>query len=189
MSEEDDDKEIEPDTKIDIELKKVQTFGYLETLRRKRVCLYPGVEHIQDNDVRTDFWHCLPLLDDCNALIVCMPQNMKDSAIAEFGHYTDGTHGVSSRMSQILYISEDFLLFPNREENLLAWTPHPDGQPQTTRPPDDRFWADYIILSINDGEKNLHLLCLGLRGDHVWPYFLVPNSIPVARIISSPIYH
>jgi hypothetical protein len=63
-----------------------------------------------------------------------------------------------------------------------------DAEPQPTRPPDERFWGHYAILSILGRAEKLHLLHLGLRGDHVWPYFLEPNPIHVDRIIADPYY-
>ncbi len=85
-------------------------------------------------------------------------------------------------------IQFDDLLFPTKHLNLLVSLTGPNGEPVATRPPDERFWAHYTILSIQGRNEKLNLLHLGLRGDHAWLYFLQPNGLRVDRLIADPIY-
>ncbi|MGA2862960.1 MAG: hypothetical protein ABSF95_00565 [Verrucomicrobiota bacterium] len=178
------------------ELDEARTLGCIETLRRKRVCLYPGPQRPPYDAGITDFSHCLRYLGDSNALIFCAPNRGKEAVREDIEHYAGGgNRGLVFNRDECvglppgdILIWEDDLLFPTKKENLLVWHFKPDAEPQATRPPDDRFWAHYVILKIEGRAQKLHLLHLGLRGDHAWLYFLQPHGIPVARLISSPFY-
>jgi len=191
----DDDHDVDPkEVMTPVELLESVTLGCIETLRRKRVCLYPGPHlPVQPNDF-TNFGQCVPYLGDCNALIFCAPFDSKADARARIQHYAGGGDpalvldrdecvGLDHEYD---WIWRDDLLFPNKSDHLLVARPAPDAEPQATRPPDDRFWGHYVILKITGRHDKLYLLHLGLRGDHAWPYFLAPHGIGIARMIANP---
>lgn len=171
-----------------------QTQKLIKRLKTGKVCLYPGPQNPPHDVGITEFVECLPFLGDCNMLIFCYPHHNKESAQAEIQHYTGGgdpsllfnldkCEGLKTDL-----ILEDDLMSRTKQKELLVCRAAPNTEPKTTRPLDGRFWARYVILSIQGRNKKLHLLYLGLRGDHAWPYFLAPNGIHVDRIISNPDY-
>ena len=194
MNGDDDDdvdlRDVEPDPKM----LESATLGCIETLRRKRVCLYPGPHvPVQPNDF-TDFGQCVPYLGDCNALIFCAPFDNKADARTRIQHYVGGGDpALVFDRDECVGLDHDYdwiwrdeLLFPNKSDCLLVARTAPNAEPQPTRPPDHRFWAHYVVLRIIGRDDKLHLLYLGLRGDHAWPYFLAPHGIRVARMITNP---
>jgi hypothetical protein len=188
----DDDDAKGRDLNTPVEILAATTLGCIEALRRKRVCLFPGPHRpLLGGDI-SDFGHCLPLLEDCNALIFCAPHQDKQTAVNTLQHYLGGgDHRVAFDADECAGIHspliwDDNLLFPRKGENLLVVPPRPNGQTLASKPPDKRFWAHYVILSIVGRAEKLHLLQLGLRGEDAWPYFLGPNGIQVARVIADP---
>lgn len=185
-----------PDLDTPIEIQHAYTLGWIETLRRKRLCWFPGPQRPPHDAGITDFTHCLPFLGDCNALIFCAPHHGKETVRDEIEHYTRGgdtnlVFNLDECIGNERYenlIEFDDLLFPTKHLKLLVSRPEPNAEPVATRPPDDRFWAHYAILSIAGRNEKLHLLHLGLRGDHAWPYFFQANGLRVDRVISDPIY-
>jgi len=192
----DDHDGVQPvDVMTPIEIRDACDLGWIGTLRRKRVCLFPGPEHPTHEGGITDFAHCLAYLGDSNALIFCAPHHAEEGARAAIDHYAGGGNpAVVFNLDDCLglhhhvdLICNQELMFPAQQENLLTWRSDPNDNVQTTRPPDRRFWAHYSILSIRGLNEKLHLLHLGLRGDHAWLYFLQPNGIRVHRMISDPL--
>jgi len=187
------DDDLRPkDFNTPVEILTATTLGCIEVLRRKRVCLYPGPhDPLRAGDI-IDFGQCLPYLGDCDALIFCAPHREKQTAVNTLQHYLDGgAPGVAFDTDQCVgiyteLIWDDDLLFPRKGDNLLVVQPQPNAQPQPMRPPDKRFWAHSVILKIEGRAEKLHLLQLGLRGEHAWPYFLEPHGIQVARVIAHP---
>lgn len=187
-----DDEVVPKELNTPVEILTATTLGFIETLRRKRVCLFPGPHHpVRGGDI-TDFGQCLPCLDGCNALIFCAPHHGKEAAIATLQHYLAGAGpGVAFDSDQCVGIHSNLiwdenLLFPRKGEKLLVVQPQPDAGPQAARPPDENFWAHYAILRIVGHAEKFHLLQLGLRGEHAWSYFLEPHGIGVARVIENP---
>ncbi len=194
MNGDDDDGVDAKELMTPVEILESATLGCIETLRRKRVCFYSGPHlPVQPGDI-VDFWQCLPCLDDCNALIFCAPHHGKEEARARIRYCVNsGDFDLIIDRHECVGVDEDWvmnwrhdLLFPNKADNLLVARPAPNAEPQPTRPPDDRFWAHYVILKITGRNDKLHLLHLGLRGDHAWPYFLALHGIQVARTITNP---
>lgn len=167
------------------------TLGWIEVLRRKRVCFYPGPRlRVRAGDIVT-FAQCMPFLADCNALIFCAPHFTKEEARNVLGHLLGhGGPEVTFNLDECVGTSSDLiwdesLLFPHKGHNLLV-QPQPDGEPKAIKPPDEAFWAHYFILSIVERAEKLHLLQLGLTGEHAVLYFLQPNGIMVERMIAKP---
>jgi hypothetical protein len=172
------------------------TLGCIETLRRSRVCFFPGPHQPVGPGDLTDFGQCLPYLSDCNALIFCAPHHGKEEARARIQHYVyggafdlifDRNGCVGTDPVDNAWVWKDDLLFPHKTDNLLVGRPVPNAEPQPTRPPDSQFWAHYSVLDMIGRDEKLHLLHLGLRGDHAWLYFLAPHGIHVARMIADPV--
>lgn len=152
-----------------IELLDTAALGCIETLRRKRVCFYPGPHFpAQPNDF-TDFAQCVPYLGDCNALIFCAPFDNKADARARIQHYVGGGDPILVvDPNECIGTDHDWvwkneLLFPHQTDNLLVVRPAPNTEPELKRPLDDRFWAHYVVLKIVGRDDKLHLLHLGLR--------------------------
>lgn len=189
---EDDDIDAWKDVAPAPELLDSATLGCIETLRRKRVCLYPGPHlPVQPGDL-TDFGQCLGYLGNCNALIFCAPHHGKEEARAKVQHYLHG--GDPALVFDVHecvgtdddWIRKDDLLFPGKAENLLISPPVGNAEPEEARPPGYQFWAHYVVLSIVGCEDKLHVLQIGLRGGHAWLYFLQAHGIRVARTIANP---
>lgn len=179
------------DVMTDPEVLESAALGCIESLRRKRVCFYPGPHVPPQPGEITEFGRCVPYLGDCNALIFCAPHHSKKEAHERVQHYlAGGDPGIEFDLHECVtdfdFIWKDELLFPHKNDNLLVSYPALDAEPQPTRPPDDRFWAHYVVLSIIGRDDKLNLLHLGLRGDHAWLYFLAPHGIRVARMIANP---
>ncbi len=193
------------------EVREVRTIGWIETLRRKRVCLFPGADISPLGAHYTDFVSCLPYLGDCNALIFCEPHDSKEAVRACINKYAgrsrdENGHAINDvALHDVAFngvkfncgasvgiendlIEQDELCFPTQQENLLVWRPQANADPQSMRPPDSRFWAHYAILELKERHEKIHLLHLGLRGDHAWLYFIQPLGIRVARLISHASY-
>jgi len=194
MNGDDDDDILGKDVMTPVEILESATVGCIEMLRRKRVCLFPGPHvPVQAGEI-TDFWPCLPALDGCNALIFCASHHGKEEARARIRHCVNGgDFDLIFDCHECVGVDDDWvfnwrhdLLFPQKSENLLFGRPVPNAEPQPTRPPDHHFWAHYVVLRIIGRGDKLHLLYLGLRGNHAWPYFLAPHGIQVARTITSP---
>ena len=181
------------------------THNLIETLRCKRVCLFPGPRlPIGPRDFE-DFGECLPYVGDCGALIFCAPGHDKEWAQAKIQYYVNSGDfdlafdrnkcvGVENdwlvsdlffplRDQKLLIARNDEVLFPRRSQELLV---APKREPQPTKPPDHQFWARYIELSIFGREDSLHVLHIGLCGDDTWLYFMIPHGIEAARIITTP---
>jgi len=191
MPDDDDDNDVlGKDVMTPVEILESATLGCLEMLRRKRVCLFPGPHvPVQAGEI-ADFAQCLRYLGDCNALIFCAPHLDKKLAQGKVQHYVGGGDpALVFDLNECVGMDHDWignadLLFPQKTENRLIARPAPGAEAQPTRPSDDRFWAHYVILSIIGRNDKLHLLHLGLCGDHAWPYFLQPNRIEVVRVIA-----
>lgn len=189
----DDNHDVDPkELMTPVELMDAAALGCIETLRRKRVCFYPGPHvPVQPGDI-VDFGQCVPYLGECNALVFCAPHHGKAEAKASIRHYVGGGDpALVIDPNECVgtdhdWVWKDELLFPHQTDNLLVVRPTPNTEPQLTKPSDDRFWGHYIILSITGRNDKLHLLHLGLQGDHAWLYFLAPHGIQVARTITSP---
>ncbi|MGO8677730.1 MAG: hypothetical protein ACLQVX_17880 [Limisphaerales bacterium] len=180
------------------EVLEARTLGWIETLRRKRVCLFPGGDlPLHDQRTDADFARCLPFIGDCNALIFCEPHRSKNEVLGDIVQYAGGEGGVfnddpfdrgASLGIKKDLIEQDGLWFPNGHEDLLVWRPQLHADPVPSRPPESRFWAHYAILKPEGRAEKIHLLHLGLRGDHAWVYFIQPLGIRVARLISHAFY-
>ena len=188
------DDELDPhELDTPVEILTATTLGWVEVLRRKRICLYPGPRlPVRPGDIVT-FAQCLPHLGDADALIFCAPHFSKQEArnvLEDILAGGGGGPGVTFNLDECVGTSSDLiwdegLLFPRKSENLLL-QPQPNGEPQPTRPPDEAFWAHYFILSIIGHVEKLHVLHLGLAGEHAWPYFLQPNGLVAKRVIARP---
>lgn len=192
----------DPDDEIDAwkdvvtppEMMDSATLGIIEMLRRRRVCFFPGPGLPDGPGDLADFYQCLPFLGDCDALIFCCPGHDKEWTHArihrvvyggDFDHIFD-RHGSVGTGHGESWIHHDELLFPQKSEELLVARAEPNVEPQLTRPPDSQFWAHFAILSMIGRAEKLHLLHIGLRGDHAWVYFLQPHGIRAARMITNP---
>ena len=87
----DDDHDVDPkELMTPVELMDAAVLGCIETLRRKRVCFYPGPHTpVQPGDI-VDFGQCVPYLGECNALVFCAPHHGKAEAKASIRHYVGG---------------------------------------------------------------------------------------------------
>ncbi len=184
------------------EVLEARTLGWVETLRRKRVCLFPGGDlPLHDQRTDADFARCLPFIGDCNALIFCEPHRSKEAVIGDIVQYAGGgkaqnghvfggvafNRGETVGIESVL-IEQDALCFPTQQENHLVWRLQSDAEPQPTRPPDGKFWAHYAIVKLEGRDEKIHLVHLGLPADHAWIYFIQPLGIRVARLISNAFY-
>ncbi len=180
------------------EVREARTLGWIETLRRNRVCLFPGGDlPLHDQSTDADFARCLPFVGDCNALIFCEPHRTKEAVLGDLWQYAGGEGGVFNGVpfdrEEALGLGADLLeredlCFPNRDEALLVWRPEPNADPQPTRPPDFRFWAHYAVVQPQGRDEGIHVVHLGLRGDHAWLYFIQPLGIRIARLVSHGFY-
>jgi hypothetical protein len=187
----DDDRNIDfKELMSPVEVLNMVALGCIETLRRKQVCFYPGAHIPPQPDDIADFGQCLGLIGDCNALIFCDPHHDKAHARARIQFYMNGGDPALEfdhfeSITDYDFIWQDALLFPTKADKLLiGW---PNGEPEIMRPPDSQFWAHYVILKIVDRDEKLHVLHLGLGGQHAWGYFLMPYGIKVARMIENPV--
>jgi hypothetical protein len=176
------------DDDIDVKGLDPHELHFIGELRKKRVCLFPRFTR-RPHDVHiTDFSHCLPFMGDCNALIFCAPRCGRKKAREDIRRYTAGANpalvfdlpkcqGLDDSL-----ISDNHYIFERQQDNLLVWPPDANA----AKPDDGQFWADFVILKIEGWREELHLLHLGLRGDHAWLYFLQPHFIRLHRLIAKP---
>jgi hypothetical protein len=163
--------------------------GCIETLRRKRVCFYPGTDTPPQPDGINDFGQCVPFLGDCNALIFCDPHHDKTHARARIQFYLGGGDPALEfdhfeSITDYDFIWRDELLFPQKADSLLICRPEGNAGPQLMRPAESRFWGHYAVLKIVGHQEKLHLLHLGLCGTDALLYFLSPHGIRVTRNIA-----